>query len=79
MAAAAPIPILTHAERPLTRHLSDALNTWSTSQRTVIGLAADFAESGEWAATGLTSAAHWIAQAADIEVCTAREWIRVGK
>ncbi len=30
-------------------------------------------------ATGAASAAHWIAAAADIEVCTAREWIRVGR
>jgi len=59
--------------------LNVALNTWSTSQRAVIGLAADFAESGEWAVSNAVSAAHWIASVADIEVCTAREWIRVGK
>jgi len=45
----------------------------------VVGLAADFAESKEWAVTGATTAAHWIAGTADIEVGTAREWIRVGK
>jgi hypothetical protein len=59
--------------------LNVALNTWSTSQRAVVGLAADFAESGEWAVSNAASAAHWIAGVADIEVCTAREWIRVGK
>ena len=59
--------------------LNDALTTWSTSQRTVIGLAADFADSGEWMPTSAASAAHWIADVADIEVCTAREWIRVGR
>lgn len=63
----------------LTNDLNDALTTWSTSQRTVIGLAADFATSGEWMATGAVSAAHWIAGVADIEVSTAREWIRVGR
>ena len=63
----------------LSNDLNDALTTWSTSQRTVIGLAADFADSGEWMATGALSAAHWIAGVADIEVCTAREWIRVGR
>ena len=63
----------------LSNDLNDALTTWSTSQRTVIGLAADFADSGEWAATGAVSAAHWIAGIADLEVCTAREWIRVGR
>ena len=45
----------------LSHDLNDALTTWSTSQRTVIGLAADFADSGEWMATGAASAAHWIA------------------
>ncbi len=74
-----PVPATDPADRPLTRHLNDALTTWSTSQRAIIGLSADFAESGEWMATGAASAAHWIAAAADIEVCTAREWIRVGR
>jgi len=63
----------------LSYDLNDALTTWSTSQRTVIGLAADFADSGEWMATSAVSAAHWIAGIADIEVTTAREWIRVGR
>jgi hypothetical protein len=35
----------------LTHDLNDALTTWSTSQRTVIGLAAALADSGEWMAT----------------------------
>jgi hypothetical protein len=30
-------------------------------------------------ATSTSSAAHWIAGVDDIEVCTAREWIRVGR
>jgi len=63
----------------LSHDLNNALTTWSTSQRTVIGLAADFADSGEWTATNAASAAHWIAGVADIEVATAREWIRVGR
>ena len=63
----------------LARDLGEALSTWSTSQRTVVGLSADFADSGEWATSGARGAAQWIASAADIEVSTAREWIRVGK
>jgi len=31
----------------LSNDLNDALTTWSTSQRTVIGVTADFADSGE--------------------------------
>lgn len=72
-------PITIPPTRPLTHDLGQALTTWSSSQRTVIGLAADFADSGEWMATGAASAAHWIAAVADIEVCTAREWVRVGR
>ena len=72
-------PVTNPSGLRLTRDLNDALTTWSSSQRVVIGLAADFAESGEWAVTSAVSAAHWIASVADIEVCTAREWIRVGK
>ncbi|MCB0966719.1 MAG: DUF222 domain-containing protein [Ilumatobacter sp.] len=64
---------------PLTEALGDAIANWSNDQRTVVVLAAEFADSGEWAASGSASAAHWIAASADIEVCTAREWIRVGR
>lgn len=77
MAARIPTPL--PAGRPLTAQLSHALATWSTSQQIVVGLSADFADSGEWAAVGVASAAHWIAEVADIEVSTAREWIRIGR
>ena len=75
--AAAPVPVPPGLR--IAHDLGHALTTWSSSQRTVIGLAADFADSGEWMATPAPSAAHWIAGVADIEVCTAREWIRVGR
>ena len=74
-----PTPVTVPPGLPITHDLHDAITTWSTSQRAVIGLAADFADSGEWSITRSVSAAHWIAAAADIEVCTAREWIRVGR
>jgi hypothetical protein len=45
----------------------------------LVWLAAEFADSGEWAFDGSPSAAHWIADVGDIEVCTAREWIRIGR
>jgi hypothetical protein len=76
---AARTPIPTSPARPLTIQLSNALIHWSTSQRTVVGLSADFADSGEWVSAGVSSAAHWIAEVADIEVSTAREWIRIGR
>ncbi|WP_133868789.1 DUF222 domain-containing protein [Ilumatobacter fluminis] len=64
---------------PLTEALGDAIANWSNDQRTVVVLAAEFADSGEWVVSSSASAAHWIAASADIEVCTAREWIRVGR
>ena len=68
--AARPEPVIT-TQSPslrLTNELSFALTTWSSSQRMVIGLAANFADPGEWVAARAVSAAHWIAGAADIEV-----------
>ena len=59
--------------------LSAALLNWASSQRAVVGLAAAFADSAEWATGGAVSAAHWIAEVADIDVSTAREWIRIGR
>ncbi len=41
--------------------------------------AAQFAESPEWVLDGSPTAAHWLATAAGVEACTAREWIRIGK
>jgi hypothetical protein len=36
-------------------------------------------ESGEWALDGSPTCAHWVADVLGIEVCTAREWLRVGR
>ncbi|HQZ36771.1 MAG TPA: hypothetical protein PK020_20260 [Ilumatobacteraceae bacterium] len=52
-------PITIQSALRVMHDLNVALNTWSTSQRVVIGLAADFAESGEWAISNAVSAAHW--------------------
>jgi hypothetical protein len=52
---------------------------WSTAQRRLVHLVAELDQSGEWALDGSPTCAHWIAAALDIEVCTAREWLRVGR
>lgn len=36
------------------------------------------AGSPEWVLTGSPTAAYWLAIIADVEHCTAREWIRIG-
>ena len=35
--------------------------------------------SGEWTADGSASCAHWIADVLDLELSTARDWLRVGR
>src|SRR6478672_2367770 len=51
----------------------------STAQRRLVQLAAEFADGDTWLIDGSPHAANWIAGALDVEVCTAREWIRIGR
>ena len=51
---------------------------WTTSQRQLLGLVVKLDRSGAWALDGSRTCAHWVATALDIEICTAREWIRIG-
>src|SRR2546430_2364113 len=52
---------------------------WSTAQRRLVRLVVELDDSGEWNADGSATCAHWVASALGIEVCTAREWLRVGR
>lgn len=52
---------------------------WSAGLRCLIVLVRELDESGEWTADGSASCAHWIADALDLELSTAREWVRVGR
>ena len=65
--------------RPLTRLLEEIVDTWARSHYELVTHAAEFADSAEWVLTGASTAAHWLAGIADIEPCTAREWIRIGR
>lgn len=65
--------------RPLSSELHEIVHAWASSQHRLVVVAADFADSVEWVAAGSPTAAHWLAAAADVEPCTAREWIRIGK
>ena len=66
-------------DAPLSDQLRHVITLWSRSQRRLVVLAAEFADSTEWVIAGAPTAAHWLAEAADVETCTAREWIRVGR
>jgi hypothetical protein len=50
-----------------------------TAQRRLVHLAAAVADADVWLLDGAPTAAHWIAEALDVEECTAREWIRIGR
>ncbi len=57
----------------------EAGHRWSIGQRELVHLAAELERSEEWARDGAPTCAHWIADALDVEVCTAREWLRIGR
>ena len=56
----------------------DGAQRLSLDMSTYLLLLVDFDMSGEWAFDNSPSCAHWVADRADIEVCTVREWLRVG-
>jgi hypothetical protein len=58
--------------------LIEALSRLARNQSRLIELLVAFDESGEWAFDGARSCAHWVAQRADLELCTIREWLRIG-
>ena len=53
--------------------------SWARSQYELVVAAAEFADGGVWALDGSPTAAHWLAAVADVETCTTREWIRIGR
>ncbi|MCC6226851.1 MAG: DUF222 domain-containing protein [Microthrixaceae bacterium] len=52
--------------------------SWSSAQHRLVVLLARLDRGGEWALDGAATCAHWVAGALDVEVSTAREWLRVG-
>jgi hypothetical protein len=70
---------MTDTATSLGHRIRQLASAWATSQQALVRLAADFADGQEWAEDGSPSAAHWIAAVADIEISTAREWVRTGR
>ncbi len=59
--------------------MASLVQQWSRSLNKLVTAAADFADTGEWAADGAPTPAAWLANQAGVEPCTARDWIRVGR
>ena len=57
----------------------DAGAQWLAQQHQLIARIAELDVSDEWAADGATSCAHWVSAALDVDLSTAREWVRVGR
>src|SRR6266851_4134077 len=57
----------------------DAGRRWADGQREIVRLVRALDLSGEWAADGVPSCAHWVAGALDMDLSTAREWLRIGR
>jgi len=62
----------------LRSEIVDAARRMSSDMCVFISLLVEFDRSGEWALDGEPSCAHWVADRADTEVSTAREWLRIG-
>jgi hypothetical protein len=52
---------------------------WAAGQRQLVRLVIELDASGEWTLDGSATCAHWVADALDVEVCTAREWLRIAR
>ena len=63
---------------PLRFAVIDAAQRVSTDMYALVVLLAEFDRCGEWAFDGAASCAHWVAERVDVEVCTVREWLRIG-
>jgi hypothetical protein len=63
---------------PLRSAVIDAAHRVSSDMASLLALLVEFDRSGEWAFDGAAGCAHWVAGAADVELCTVREWLRIG-
>jgi hypothetical protein len=67
-----------HVATSLRAEVVEAGARFSAGQRRLVHLVAALDASGEWALDGSPTCAHWVAEALGVEVCTAREWLRIG-
>jgi hypothetical protein len=68
----------TRALSSLRSAVVEAAQRLSFDMSAFISLLVEFDLGGEWAFDHAASCAHWVADRADVELCTVREWLRVG-
>jgi hypothetical protein len=52
---------------------------WHAQHHRLLARIAELDRSGEWAADGARSCAHWLTDALGVDLGTAREWVRIGR
>ncbi|HUI48311.1 MAG TPA: DUF222 domain-containing protein [Acidimicrobiia bacterium] len=52
---------------------------WTAAHHRLLKLIAALDSSREWTLDGAVTCAHWVADALDVEISTAREWLRIGR
>jgi Domain of unknown function (DUF222) len=57
----------------------EAGGTWHAQHHRLLQRIAELDRSGEWAADGVPSCAHWLTDALQTQLSTAREWVRVAR
>ena len=72
-----PIAVLSNSSS-LRSAVVDGARRLSLDMSAFIVLLVEFDLGGEWAFDNAPSCAHWVADRADVELCTVREWMRIG-
>ena len=66
-------------ERAIAERVVRTGRSWAMAHHDLVMGCADIADGVVWIVDGAPSPAHWIAPQLDVEVCTVRDWIRVGR
>ena len=67
------------APESLRSRVRGLVERWARNQYELVRAAVELADSPVWRIDNAPTAAHWLADLADVATCTTREWIRVGR
>ena len=66
-------------ERAIAERVVRTGRSWARAHHELVMGCVDIADGVVWIVDGAPSAAHWIAAQLDVEPCTVRDWLRVGR